>query len=133
MRLDLEDFILYLATERGLSTNYQLSTRLSLEGFLAWYERRELLRMLGEAALQQALSLGQDLPEVEVPARAVKREDLTDYLAHRKRTGLSPASIKLIVVAFKIFFRWLHARQRTPEDVAELLPLLRVDRTSTLR
>ena len=36
MRADLEDFILYLATERGLSDNYQISTRLSLEGFASW-------------------------------------------------------------------------------------------------
>jgi integrase/recombinase XerD len=32
----LETFLLYLATERGLSTNYQLSTRSSLERFFDW-------------------------------------------------------------------------------------------------
>ena len=42
MRIAIEDFILYLATERGLSENYQLSTRLSLEGFTGWLERRKL-------------------------------------------------------------------------------------------
>jgi integrase/recombinase XerD len=35
MRGEIEDFILHLATERGLSDNYQISTRLSLEGIRA--------------------------------------------------------------------------------------------------
>ncbi len=41
MRAAIEDFILYLATERGLSDNYQISTRLSLEGFGHWLEKRK--------------------------------------------------------------------------------------------
>jgi len=45
MRIALEDFILHLATERGLSENYQLSTRLSLEGLITWLEEQaELLQ-----------------------------------------------------------------------------------------
>ena len=39
MRTHLEDFILHLATERGLSENYQLSTRRSLESFADWAEK----------------------------------------------------------------------------------------------
>ena len=50
MRDAIEDFILYLATERGLSDNYQLSTRLSLEGFAHWLERQRLVKELGEKA-----------------------------------------------------------------------------------
>ena len=42
MRADIEDFILYLATERGLSDNYQLSTRRSLETFAEWAQRKNL-------------------------------------------------------------------------------------------
>ena len=42
VRAALEDFILHLATERGLSTNYQLSTRRSLETFAAWAQRKQL-------------------------------------------------------------------------------------------
>ncbi len=36
MNAEIEQFILYLATERGLSDNYQLSTRASLELFAKW-------------------------------------------------------------------------------------------------
>ena len=32
----IEQFIRHLATERGLSDNYQLRVRRSLEGFAAW-------------------------------------------------------------------------------------------------
>ena len=32
----IDAFIRYLATERGLSDNYQLSVRRSLEGFARW-------------------------------------------------------------------------------------------------
>src|SRR5690349_9146145 len=113
MRQALDDFILYLATERGLSENYQLSTRLSLEGFATWLERRELVKTAGEAAL----GAGAEVPEVQIDVKTITLAQATDYLAERKRNGLSAASIKLIVVALKIFFRWLHVRQRVERDI----------------
>ena len=106
MRAQLEDFILHLATERGLSDNYQLSTRRSLESFADWAEKN---RQLSDA-------------------RAVTLAHLHDFLAHRKRLGLAPASIKLEVVALKIFLRWMAARGHIPHDPAEVLPLPRIER-----
>jgi integrase/recombinase XerD len=100
----IDQFILYLATERGLSENYQLSTRRSLEEFAEWTREKR-----GE-------------PE------EVRIEDLTSYLAHRKSGGLAPASLKLIVVALKIFFRFLKARKEIASDPAELLVLPRLTR-----
>ena len=128
MRAEIEDFLLYLATERGLSDNYQLSTRLSLEGFAHWLERRRLVEQIGEAALQQMIQVGTPPPEPVFEAREVTSALITDYLAHKKRTGLAAASIKLVVVAIKIFFRWLTARGRIAEDPAEVLPLPRTER-----
>src|SRR4029434_2098254 len=128
MRTAIEDFILYLATERGLSENYQLSTRLSLEGFAAWLERGKLVRELGEGALNDLDRAGTPLPETSFTPAEVTHEHISGYLAHRKRSGLSAASIKLIVVAIKIFFRLLHARNRVVRDVAEVLPLPRTER-----
>ena len=106
MRADIEDFILYLATERGLSDNYQLSTRISLEAFSKW--------------AQHAANITQP--------REITREHLTDFLSHRKRVGFATASIKIVVVALKIFFRWLVKNGRVRVDPAELLPLPRVER-----
>ena len=103
MHADIEDFILYLATERGLSDNYQLSTRRSLETFAAWAQRKHLSE-----------------------PRDVSLAHLQDFLAERKRAGLAASSIKLEIVALKIFFRWLTLRTRIAHDVADVLPLPRL-------
>jgi integrase/recombinase XerD len=100
----IDQFILYLATERGLSENYQLSTRRSLEEFAEWISQKK-----GEPQ------------EVQI-------EDLTSYLGQRKGGGLAPASLKLIVVALKIFFRFLNTRKIVSGDPAELLVLPRLTR-----
>ena len=114
MRAAIEDFILYLAVERGLSDNYQLSTRLSLEGFANWLERRKT---------------GGDTPPERIwEPREIAQQHISDYLAHEKRRGLSASSIKLIVVAIKILFRWLAARKRIERDPAEVIPLPRLER-----
>ena len=128
MRPDIEDFILYLATERGLSDNYQVSTRLSLEGFAGWLEKRRLIEKIGEAALEQLVQAGTPPPQMIVEAREVTLHHISDYLAHSKRRGLSASSIKLVVVAIKIFFRWLQVRGRILRDVSEPIPLPRTER-----
>jgi len=126
VRTAIEDFILYLATERGLSDNYQLSTRLSLEGFTFWLERR--LAAGKDDATPKEASADDEASFTPVSPKTVTHQQIIDYLAHKKRLGLSAASIKLIVVALKIFFRWLHARKRIERDVAEVLPLPRTER-----
>jgi integrase/recombinase XerD len=100
----IDQFILFLATERGLSENYQLSTRRSLEEFAEWVSKKRN------------------------GPREIEIEELTSYLAHRKSGGLAPASLKLIVVALKIFFRFLNTRKITSGDPAELLVLPRLTR-----
>lgn len=102
----IDEFILFLATERGLSTNYQLSTRRSLEDFEAWLSRRQ---------------------QITQPAQ-VKLEHISAFLVDRKNQGLAAASIKLLVVAIKIFFRFCRHRQLTERDPAELLALPRLER-----
>ena len=102
----IDRFLLYLATERGLSDNYQISTRHSLETFAHWLAESQQIETPGE----------------------VTRAHITEYLGACKKGKLAPASIKLVVVAIKIFFRFLHARKFVSGDVAELLPLPRVTR-----
>jgi integrase/recombinase XerD len=102
----IDRFILYLATERGLSENYQISTRRSLEDFADWASNR-----------QQPF-----------PPGKTELAELTKYLASEKERGLAPASMKLIVVALKIFFRFLKMRSMTEKDPAELLTLPRLTR-----
>jgi integrase/recombinase XerD len=102
----IDQFIQHLATERGLSWNYQFSTRRSLEEFAQWLSRARQIVTPGE----------------------VKGNDITEFLASRKRSGLAASSIKLIVVAIKIFFRFLRSRGVIERDPAEVLPLPRAER-----
>jgi integrase/recombinase XerD len=103
MQGDIDLFLLYLATERGLSTNYQLSTRSSLERFSTW-------------------SLGREIDSVT----KVTPPLLTEFLISEKKRGLTATSIKLEAVALRIFFRFLTARARIHADPAEKLPLPRL-------
>ncbi|MDQ3626082.1 MAG: tyrosine recombinase XerD [Verrucomicrobiota bacterium] len=106
MEPEIDQFIRFLATERGLSDNYQLSTRRSLTEFAAWCSStREIT----------------SVAEVTMPL-------ISDYLATRKRGGLAASSIKLVVVALKIFFRFLLAKQRIERDPTETLHLPRIER-----
>jgi len=53
---------------------------------------------------------------------------MSEYLADRKRAGLSASSIKLVVVALKIFFRFLAGKGTIERDPAEALTLPRIER-----
>ena len=105
MEAEIDAFLGYLAVERGLSTNYQLSTQRSLTEFAQWCGCRGL----------------HDTREVRI-------NDITAYLAERKRSGLAASSIKLIVVALKIFFRFLLAKKLVRRDPTETLSLPRIER-----
>src|SRR5437016_855454 len=102
----IESFIRYLAVERGLSDNYQLSTQRSLTDFARWCAGTRKIESF----------------------RAVKLATISDYLADKKRAGLSAASIKLIVVAVKIFFRFLASKGEIERDPSEALSLPRIER-----
>src|SRR5688572_17012005 len=128
MRTAIEDFILHLATERGLSDNYQLSTRLSLEDFAHWLERRPPRSRTDENHPEGEPGAVDEASAAAIDSRAVTLEQISEYLAHKKRLGLAAASIKLVVVAIKIFFCWLAARRRIERDPAELLSLPRIER-----
>ncbi len=102
----IDSFIRFLAVERGLSENYQLSTQRSLNEFGQWCATRKKI----------------------TDPRAVTLPAISEYLADRKRAGLSASSIKLIVVALKIFFRFLVAQGKVERDPAEALTLPRIER-----
>lgn len=106
MQERIDEFIQFLAIDRGLSTNYQLSTRHSLETFAEW------------AAQQGSKSLTQ-----------IRAEDLSEYLAHRKRLGLAAGSIKAEAVALRIFFRRLTHLRELSADPTEFLGIPRIERS----
>jgi integrase/recombinase XerD len=95
----IDRFLMFLATERGLSTAYQLSVRRTLDTLAGWMKAKGLA------------------------APAVTTDDLSHYLTARKESGLAASSLRIETVHLKIFFRWLASKRRLPTDPAEsLLP-----------
>jgi integrase/recombinase XerD len=101
----IDGFILYLATERGLSDAYQLSVRQTLDALHAWMKARSLT--LG--------NLGTD--------------ELSSFLTSRKAEGLAASSLRITTVHLKVFFHWLAGRGKLPMDPAEPLIAPRPDQT----
>ena len=98
MEQAIDSFIRFLAVERGLSENYQLSTQRSLSEFAQWCAAKKKI----------------------ANPRAVTLSIISEYL--------SASSIKLIVVALKIFFRFLARKGMVERDPAEALALPRIER-----
>ncbi len=106
MSSDIEEFLMYLATERGLSESYQLLVQRSLEVFSDW---------LGKNTTVQAW-------------QAIEPRQITDFLVFRKRSGLQASSVRLDAVAIRIFFRFLVARRSWPTNPAATLVLPRPEK-----
>jgi integrase/recombinase XerD len=106
MEQAISTFIRFLAVERGLSENYQLSTERSLTEFARWCKAKH---------------------KIDNP-RHLTLSIFSEYLADRKRAGLSAASIKLTIVALKIFCRFLTGKGLLKRDPAEALALPRIER-----
>ena len=106
MDREIDSFIRFLATERGLSDNYQISTRRSLIEFAEWCSARKKITAVAD----------------------VTQPVISEYLAARKQSGLAASSIKLIIVALKIFFRFLAGKSAVGRDPTETLTLPRIER-----
>jgi integrase/recombinase XerD len=97
----IDGFILHLATERGLSTNYQILVRRFLEAFAGWFKEKHESESVG----------------------AVTTDHLRGYLLKRKKDGIAASSARVELIALKIFFRWLTARKHITADPADpILP-----------
>lgn len=100
MEFQVDGFILYLATERGLSTAYQLSVRQTLDKLLAWTSR-----------------------ENHHEWRDLGTDELAAFLGHLRKSELDASSLRISLVHLKIFFRFLQKRNLIEIDPAEpLLP-----------
>jgi integrase/recombinase XerD len=99
----VDSFLMYLATERGLSENYQLLVRRSLDAFTDRISRDGGVRGW----------------------RDVAPEAVAEFLMHRKRQGLQASSVRLDAVAVRIFFRFLAAREGWEVNPADHLELPR--------
>jgi integrase/recombinase XerD len=100
----IDSFILYQATEKGLSANYQLSNRRSLQELAAWCDAR-----------------GHPDPS------SLQTADLTNYLGTLKARGLAPASLRIAIIAIRLFYCFLCRRYGLKRDPAELLRTPKVE------
>lgn len=96
----IEDFLIYLASERGLSTAYQLSCRQTLEGFGRW--------------------LGENVRKLDM----LKEHDLLDFFAYLQEKGHARSSRRIEQAHIRHFFLYLMSSHVLASNVAEyLLPL----------
>ena len=93
----IEEFLLYLAAERGLSMNYRLSVRRSLARFADWCKGQGL----GVDRLTEPL--------------------LASYHRSMRADGLAASSCRVAMVHLRIFFRYLASAKVLPENPAALL------------
>lgn len=112
VQADIDRFLLYLATEAGLSTNYQLSNQRSLENFWQWAQKHQ------KAATVQEIT----------------EKLLTEFLSHEKLRGLGPSSLRLEIIALKRWCKFLVARRFLSKDPSDgiLAPRLRRELPPTL-
>jgi site-specific recombinase XerD len=106
----IDDFLTFVAIEKGLSDNYQLSNRRSLQELAAWCQERGF----------------QD-------PRAVQTDDLTAYLSYLKtrprrapgrdpqKPSLSDSSMRLAIIAIRLFYGFLRSRHGLKRDPAGVL------------
>ena len=94
----INDFLVFVAIEKGLSNNYQLLSRRLLSKLSAWCQAQGITK-----------------------PKQVRIEDLTNYLHQLKTGGLAPASLKQEVAALKGFYGFLRSRYGMKRDPAELL------------
>lgn len=102
----IDPFILHVAIERGLSDNYQLSTRASLELFAQWATENKRATTWSD----------------------VTPEHIGEFLGWRKKAGIAAATIKLHAVALRIFFRHLLQRGQLTKDPTEFLGVPKIER-----
>jgi site-specific recombinase XerD len=106
----IDDYLGFVAIEKGLSDNYQLSNRRSLQELAAWCQGRGF----------------QD-------PRTVQTDDLTAYLSYLKarprrapgrdpqKLSLSDSSMRLAIIAIRLFYGFLRSRHGLKRDPAAVL------------
>jgi integrase/recombinase XerD len=104
MQRRIDDFIRFLAVERGLSEAYQISVHQTLQSLSDWMEKSKLV------------------------ITEVGTDELSDFLNQRKAQGLGTSSRRLSTVHLKIFFRWLTAKGDIGMDPAEPLQAAKPER-----
>lgn len=96
--LEVEDFLVWLSSERGRARNTVSAYRRDLRRYQAWLVGRGL----------GPLDVGVD--------------DLRDFVAERRGSGAAPSSVARQIAAIRMLHRWLAGERHRPDD-----PTVRLD------
>ncbi|MCR4337519.1 MAG: site-specific tyrosine recombinase XerD [Candidatus Omnitrophica bacterium] len=94
----IDEFLNYLAVERGLADNTLLAYRRDLNQYVEYLQSRKIAEIQG-----------------------VQRSHLTEYLYYQKKNGLSTTSICRGLAAIKTFHRFLVRERLAKEDPTSLV------------
>lgn len=100
--IEVEEFLIWLTSERGRSTNTIAAYRRDLTAYVAWLS-----------------SEGTDLGRVS-------RSGLDTYVAHRKALGTAPSSVARSLAAIRMLHRYLATEGHRPDDPTARLEGVRV-------
>lgn len=95
----IEELLVHLAAERGLSYNYLALTQRSLAKFIAWKNQTN--------------------PDAGV-ARTTT-DEIRSFLKSEQSRGLSVSSVKILVAALKLWFGFLKRNKKIRSDPTELM------------
>lgn len=95
---NLQHFLQYLATERGLARHSIDAYECDLRDLISYLEIHKINSFSN-----------------------VKRADLIDYLGERRENGLESTTVARRLVATKLFFRFLHDEKLIPSNEASLM------------
>ena len=98
MQALLDQFLDYIALERGLSNNTRLAYSADLKAFLGFLEGRAITSV-----------------------NAVTRHNVLDFLIDLKRRGLGANSISRHLVSVKVFFRYLQQEGLLRSNITETM------------
>jgi len=98
MQALLDQFLDYIALERGLSENTRLAYEADISSFLDFLQGRKVSSL-----------------------NAVKREHILQFLMSMKDRGLSTSSISRRLVAIKVFFRYMQQEGLLRADVTDTM------------
>lgn len=98
MQSDLEDFFIYLVSEKGLALNTLEAYRRDLSAFLSFLQYRAVSSW-----------------------SAVDLQVIVDYLAQKKADDYATSSICRALIAIKVLFRFLKREQMIASNVTHLL------------
>ncbi len=102
----IDAFLDHLTVERGLAANTRLAYRTDLVQFTGFLQQRGVRQF-----------------------NAAERQHITDYLLHRRKTGLSPRSLARHLAAIRMFCRFLSREKLLATDVTQTIDSPKLWRT----